>query len=351
MSTRGRRRLVSKRLLSLVAAACVLGIAAASLSSAAPIYTGWSAPVNLGPVVNSTAAEMGPALSPDGLSLYISVTRPGGLGGLDIWVSRRPALGGAWGAPVNLGPAVNTASTDFVPAFSADGHWLFFASDRLGGFGLQDIYRAYRADVHDDFAWQAPVNLGPNVNGSADDNASTYWENDGHGQLIFGSGRLGGAARDLFQSNLQADGTWSPATLIPELSGPTTENRPTIRQDGLEIFFYSDRTGGSGGNDLWTSTRASVDAPWSPPVNLGATVNSSASDQHPYLSLDAQTLIFASARPGGSGATDLYMMTRTRILPTTKDDCKQDGWKNYGVFKNQGDCVSYLATNGANEPG
>ena len=73
-----------KLLVGLVAAVSVFGVAATSLSSAAPIYTGWSAPVNLGPVVNSTAAEMGPALSPDGLSLYISVTRqPGSVGGPD----------------------------------------------------------------------------------------------------------------------------------------------------------------------------------------------------------------------------------------------------------------------------
>jgi hypothetical protein len=42
--------------------------------------------------------------------------------------------------------------------------------------------------------------------------------------------------------------------------------------------------------------------------------------------------------------------TRSQILPTTKEDCKQDGWQYYGEFKNQGDCVSYVATNGANGP-
>ena len=148
---------------------------------------------------------------------------------------------------MNLGATINTASAEFVPAFSPDGHWMFFASDRAGGFGRQDIYQSYRADIHDDFGWQTPTNLGANVNTAADDNGvHGYFENGGHPQLFFGSGRLGGAARDLFLSNLQADGTWGPATLIPELSSPATENRPSIRQDGLEIFFYSDRPGGSG---------------------------------------------------------------------------------------------------------
>jgi len=350
MRTLRRRHVASKRLLSLVAVACLVGVAA-SLSSAAPIYTGWSTPVWLGPVVNSSASEMGPALSGDGLSLYISVTKAGGFGANDIWVSQRATVSDAWGAPVNLGPTINTAATEFVPAFSEDGHRMFFACDRAGGSGGQDIYQSYRSDIRDDFGWQPPTNLGPGLNSSADDNASTYFDNGGHPQLIFGSGRLGGAARDLFLSHLQEDGTWGAATLIPELSSPTTENRPTIRQDGLEIFFYSDRPGGSGGTDLWTATRASVDAPWGTPVNLGATVNSSGSDQHAYLSADAKTLVFSSSRAGGSGAFDLWMTARAQIFPTTKDECKNGGFERFGIFKNQGDCVSYVATDGNNSPG
>ena len=52
-------------------------------------FSEWSAPVNLGPTVNSPATDFGPAISREGLSLYISSDRPGGFGGEDIWVSRR----------------------------------------------------------------------------------------------------------------------------------------------------------------------------------------------------------------------------------------------------------------------
>jgi len=342
---------LARRTLLVVSAALVSFGALTGLTAAAPIYTAWSTPVNLGPVVNSAAGEIGPALSGDGLSLYISVTKAGGFGGFDIWVSKRATVDAPWGPPVNLGPTVNTAAAEFVPAFSEDGHRMFFASDRPGGSGLTDIHQSYRSDIHDDFGWQTPTNLGSVLNSTADDNASTYFDNGGHPQLIFGSGRLGGAARDLFLSHLQEDGTWGPATLIPELSSPTTENRPNIRQDGLEIFFYSDRPGGSGGQDLWTSTRTSVDAPWGTPVNLGAPVNSGGTEQHPYLSADAKTLIFSSNRPDGSGGADLWMTTRAQIFPTTKDECKKGGFERFGIFKNQGDCVSYVATGGTNEPG
>ena len=198
---------------------------------------------------------------------------------------------------------------------------MFFASARPGGFGGADLYQSYRADIHDDFGWQAPTNLGPNVNTAAAENGNGYFDNGGHPQLFFGSDRLGPAGNaDLYVSDLQADGAWGAATLIPELSTSDTENRPTLRQDGLEIFFYSARTGGIGGADLWTATRATVGAPWSTPVNLGAPVNTSDTEIHPYLSADGRSLVFCSSRPGGSGGTDLYMTTRAAELTVTANN-------------------------------
>ena len=341
-------------MLLMVGAAVLWFAVATGLSSAAPIFTAWSAPVWLGPVVNSASTEQGPALSADGLSLYFYSGRAGGVGSDDIWVSQRASVNDSWGAPANLGPTINSTSRDFVPAFSPDGHWMFFASDRPGGFGLADIYESYRADVHDDFGWQAPVNLGPGVNSTANDNGVGYFANvdGGEPELFFGSDRLGPPGNaDLYVSQQQPDGSWGTATVIPELSTSSTENRPTLRSDGLEMFFYSARPGGLGGTDIWTSTRTSLDAPWSTPVDLPAPVNSSDTELHPYLAGNGTVLVFASSRAGGSGSTDLYMATRTQILPAVKDDCKQNGWQYYGVFKNQGDCVSYVATGGTNQSG
>jgi hypothetical protein len=44
------------------------------------------------------------------------------------------------------------------------------------------------------------------------------------------------------------------------------------------------------------------------------------------------------------------MTSRAQIFPTTKDECKQDDWQRFGIYKNQGDCVSYVATDGNNPP-
>ena len=149
----------------------------------------WSTPVNLGPVVNTPFDDNHPAISKNGLSLYITSNRPGGVNGknltgfIEIWVSQRASLEGDWGTPVNLDafnsvPVVNSVkSGTAVPSFSADGHLLFFNSDRPGGLGGNDLWVSRRSNKYDDFGWQEPVNLG-SVNSPQNDNAVTYFEDE-----------------------------------------------------------------------------------------------------------------------------------------------------------------------------
>jgi len=306
-----------------VLALFVCGGVNASLSAAAPSYTGWSTPVNLGSVVNSTFGDTNPALSPDGLSLYFDSNRPGGSGGRDLWVSQRATSTAPWGAPVNLGTTVNSSSDDANPALSSDGHWLFFVSPRPGGFGASDIYESFRADVHDDLGWQAPTNLGAGVNTAVNENGTGgYFDNGGHPQLYFGSNRAGGpgGGSDIYMASQAADGTWGSTVLVSELGSASLDNRPNLRPDGLEIFFYSNRPGGSGGTDLWESTRATTDAAWSAPVNLGPVVNTANGDVHPYVSTDGRTLVLDSDRPGGVGDSDVWVTTRAARLTVTAND-------------------------------
>ena len=215
---------VWKLMLGVVAAACALGVAAATVSAAAPVYTGWSTPVNLGPVVNSAAARPVPR-SPRTASASTSLRPPvGGLGGYatsGCHNARR--LSSAWGAPVNLGPPINTASTDFVPSFSPDGHWMFFASTRPGGFGGADLYQSHRADIHDNFGWQTPTNLGPNVNTAAAENGNGLLRQWGAPRSS-SSEATGSAARRRAATStspiFRQTGPGAPPTLIPELSSP-----------------------------------------------------------------------------------------------------------------------------------
>jgi len=100
----------------------------------------WSDPVNLGPVVNSSAAEASAALSPDEHTLYFISNRPGGLGGNDVWASHRRCKTCEWETPYNLGAPINSAAAEGAPTLSGDGRMLFFFTTRADGFGNADIY-------------------------------------------------------------------------------------------------------------------------------------------------------------------------------------------------------------------
>jgi Tol biopolymer transport system component len=277
----------------------------------------WSAPVNMGPVINTTLNENAAAISRDGRSLYLVSNRTGTLGSNDIWVSQRQSIDDPWGEPVNLGPVINSTAIQGAPALSGDGHWLFyFDSGRAGGVGGIDLWASWRPHTNDDFGWQPPVNLGPNINSASDEVGPGFFVDDdaGTAKLYFCSNRLGGQGSfDIYVSERAADGTFAPAALVPELNSSGTDQRLTIRHDGLEGFLFSDRDGGVGGQDLWTTTRASAGDAWSTPTNLGDVVNSAATDSQPNLSADGLTLIFASSRTGSLGGTDLYFCTRIKL--------------------------------------
>lgn len=298
----------------------------------------WSAPVNLGPVVNSASSDQHPAISKDGLSLYITSDRSdleGAQGKLDIWVSQRSSTNDPWGTPRNLGPAVNSGSDDRVPTFSRDGHWMFFGSTRPGGAGGIDLWASYRTDVHDDFAWQAPVNLGA-VNSPYDDDGATLFADDDTGitTLYFTStrphGPNGATDFDIYSSTTNPDGTFTVPAPVTELNSPGRDTRTAIRHDGLEMFITSDRTGSvidpatnKPSIDLWVSSRQTTHDLWSTPINLnnlGSIINTFSTDGAPAISADSLTLYFYSNRSGsqldpvtGKPTNDLWMTTRSKV--------------------------------------
>jgi outer membrane protein OmpA-like peptidoglycan-associated protein len=126
----------------------------------------WAAPQKLNDFVNSKAWEGNASISADGNLLYFSSEREGGLGGKDIYVSRR-LPNGDWGKAMNLGPRVNTPYNDDAPYIHPDGVTLYFSSEghsTMGGFDI--FYSTFNADSS---VWSAPVNIGYPVNSTDDD--------------------------------------------------------------------------------------------------------------------------------------------------------------------------------------
>lgn len=135
---------------------------------------GWSKPQNLGPVINTEFWESTPSLSPDKRALYFSSNRPGGFGGKDIWVSYRDEEG-AWGAPQNLGPAINTAGDESTPFIHADNQTLYFNSNGHPAYSEKpDLFVSRKLDS----GWTKPENLGYPIN-TIDDEGSLFIAADG----------------------------------------------------------------------------------------------------------------------------------------------------------------------------
>lgn len=127
----------------------------------------WSLPVNMGSAFNSPSWDSQPCFGLDGMSLFFSSNRPGGRGGSDIWYMYQIALG-KWSAPINMGPMINTADNEESPFIHFDGQTLYFMRDGKEGLGGFDLYIS-RKNI--DGSWCKPENMGAPINSGAHEGA------------------------------------------------------------------------------------------------------------------------------------------------------------------------------------
>lgn len=178
----------------------------------------WDVPEEISKTINTANNEGTCTVSADGRTLvFTACNRPDGLGSCDLYISQKE--GKDWSQPVNLGQQVNSREWESQPSLSADGHTLYFASDRKGGVGKRDIWVTY---LDDKKQWTTPKNLGPAIN------------------------------------------------TVDE------ENAPFIHANGRTLFFSSNGLAGMGGFDIFITQK--MDTLWSPPVNMGYPINT-VSDQ------------------------------------------------------------------------
>jgi predicted secreted protein/Tol biopolymer transport system component len=279
-------------------------------------------PTNLGPPVNTPADEGNPHTSPDGLALYFSSGQSGGSGGHDLYVSRRETPDAEWGTPVNLGSTVNSSADDWGPSLSPNGLELYFTSKRSGGHGgFSDIWLTTRATQEDD--WGSPINLGSNIN-TSDFEGHPSISSDGL-ELYFcawtTNTRPGSGSSDIWvTSRPSLSDPWAePVNLGAPVNSSAFEGEQDITADGLCLVFSGDRPGGSGGWDLWITTRKTKEDPWGYPVNLGPEVNSSGTDAMADISDDGSVLLFSSDRSAEQGVFDIWQVPIIPIVDLNGD--------------------------------
>ncbi len=210
---------------------------------------GWQKALPLGPPINTPENEGAQCISADGRLLFFTgCGRPDGLGSCDVYMSVKQK--GVWTEPVNLGAPVNTSSWESQPSVSVDGRWLFFTSNRAGGKGKMDIWRAEKLGV-------TPIGLPV------------------YGKVIN----------------------------VEEVNTPGNDLSPFIHADGKTLYFSSDYWPGMGGKDLFYIRLDSLNR--TPPQNLGYPLNTSADEEGLVVETSGENAWYTTNNKG-FGGRDIY---------------------------------------------
>jgi outer membrane protein OmpA-like peptidoglycan-associated protein len=195
----------------------------------------WSKPTPLNAFINHPLyRESSACVSPDGSKLYFSSNRPGGKGGLDIYVCERGA-NGDWGRPSNLGSTVNSRGDEDSPFLHADSVTLYFSSNGHPSLGSNDIFKTTLTDGK----WTTPENLGYPINTSGYDGFFTLSPDKKTGYYSAHPGTKA-ANTDIYVVNF-APGTKSAAfdAADPDSLKPAESETGFIVLQGTVTDFYS----------------------------------------------------------------------------------------------------------------
>src|SRR5690606_39770362 len=184
--------------------------------------------------INTPYNEGSASLSRDGKYLFFArCNSPDGMGNCDIYVATLKA-DSTWGDVKNLGPNINSISWDSQPSLSHSGDTLFFASDRIGGFGFSDIYFSVKDSKGN---WQKAQNAGPIINTRGFEVSPffhhrfnvLYFSSTGH-PLNFGD-------FDIYKAYRQGSGWSEPLNEGPLVNGAGSEYYFTIDSESKDLFY------------------------------------------------------------------------------------------------------------------
>lgn len=206
----------------------------------------WQQAQRISEPLNSHDNEGAQCISQDGRIMFFTACgREDGAGRCDIYMCVR--RGGRWSKPRNLGPAVNSGGWESQPSFSIDGRTLYFVSDRPGGYGGMDIWMTTFENGH----FTTPQNLGPEVN-TAEDETCPFIHFDDQTLYFASKGHVGMGGSDLYLSRRQADGSWGQAqNLGYPINTEADESGLVVDFFAQKAYMASNRLGGYGGMDIF----------------------------------------------------------------------------------------------------
>lgn len=276
-------------------------------------------PKPVSPVLNTTPSQYFPVLTADEQTLVFTALKPEG--DEDLMVAT--FNGETWSPPTSLSPNINTPENEGTATLSADGRMLVFtACQGRKGFGSCDLYMSRKTGSD----WSVPENLGATIN-------TRYYESqpslsaDGR-RLYFISDRPGGKGRrDIWRADLGTDGGWSePVNIGAPVNTPANEASPFIHANGQSLFFASEGHTGLGGYDLFVSDSLAVidSARWSTPTNLGYPINTSEDQASLFVAANGRRAYYSyeEQKDGVSQRSRLYAFDlpetlRDRVKPVS----------------------------------
>jgi len=258
-------------------------------------------PKNLGKMINTLQDEYSPVVDFDQNLIIFSRAQVADAKMEDFYTSVKSE--NEWISAKNMGYTLNTEGNEGSPALNASGDFIVYAAcNRSDGLGRCDLYWAYRRDT----LWARGGNMGNMVN-------SVYWDShpaltaDGK-RIFFVSNRPGGkGGMDIWTSALDEDGKWtSPANLGDSINTSADEMYPFMHADGKTLYFSSDGWPGMGQKDIFFTQMKNGYSNWKTPVNIGYPINTASSETGIVIAGDAHTAYFASSRAEGFGGIDIY---------------------------------------------
>jgi Tol biopolymer transport system component len=253
-------------------------------------------------IASTNFSEVRLTISPDGrTAIWFSRNRPGGPGGYDIWISRR--VSGAWSAAE---PApFNSPARDFDPAFSSDGRYVYFCSDRPGSIGGDDIYRVRVRGA----GFGSAEHLGPEVNSAKNEFAPML--SPDRTKLLFSSDRPGGRGRhDLYIARRRGEGFDAAAAIKGGVNSDADEFDATYLSDSRTIVFA--RTPNMQVDRIELQVAGWVNGRYEPGGSLPLSVNDQVKDTYgPMLDWSGPNHLTFSGQRDGAPSMDLYTIRYT----------------------------------------
>jgi outer membrane protein OmpA-like peptidoglycan-associated protein/tetratricopeptide (TPR) repeat protein len=222
--------------------------------------------------------------------------------GFGIWAMKHPVDY----EPINLGPNINTRDDEYWPSLSADEQTLVFTRLVHNPDNPQHVQEDFFFSTKTEQGWSLARDAGYPLNTPDNEGAQSISAN---GKLMVYTvcNREGIFGRcDIYYSTKKGDNWSFPRNIGSPINTAAKETQPSLSADGRTIYFASDRPGGKGGLDIWTSHQ-NDEGIWQNPVNLGDSINTPGDEMSPFIHQDGKTLYFSSNYLIGMGGSDIFI--------------------------------------------